>query len=564
MNNVTITKPKAAKTASTRLCFPQKVYNVLNLCEENHREHIVSWMNDGTAFKVHDLEQFEREMLPKYFNTQKYASFTRALCAHGFDCVRTGRQTGIYSHPKFNRNDPYAPSMIKRVKKANNTKALNKLSNRSNGLSSRDGGRSFVFPSLLNNTQTLMDEDANASGFAQLYQTVRSQIADRTTNALIRLPPGSQYVTSDEQSDDDSTGRQSPYNPIPNSHSSGRIHLAAIAERTDDPNLVTQNFVPTMDSPTRANLIWDEPEQHEQIAHNNCSVFGNNEPSIPLSSELRLPAESQILGDCDIAQDEDDFEPIPWSPEHTPLQNGCEHSHPDQDILLSCWEPRGIQEMTEESNELNSWYDAMPIIPKSRYQALYDFSSPVALPALFHYMDISTFGMCWAMFLIVGHTIQALFTAFGPNTQDLVLSPKISMLKHIFMDIMWMHSLLSAMVLVPEYFGSSSVMLAIAFISTQPPNLATSLKTHYHMNSQKGVPFVHGEWWIADIVRLIFLGYLIAILCICIGHCFTIANLKLIGIFILNLTPLFTCESYRMLLSIPARLEGRHGDKKYK
>ena len=179
-------------------------------------------------------------------------------------------------------------------------------------------------------------------------------------------------------------------------------------------------------------------------------------------------------------------------------------------------------------------------------------------------MDISTFGMYWAIFLIVGHTIQALFTAFGPNTQDLVLNPKISLGKHIFMDIMWMHSLLSAMVLVPEYFGSSSVVLATVFISTQPPNLATSLKTHYHANSQKGVPFVHGEWWIADIVKWIFVGYFIAILSICLGHYSNIANLKVIGIFFVNLTPLFACESYQLLLSIPDRLEDQNGDKKHK
>ena len=88
------TKPKA-KTTSSRLSFPQKVYNLLKLCEDNHQEHIVSWMNDGTAFKVHDLDRFEHELLPKYFNTRKYVSFTRSLCFYGFDCVRTGRQTGI-------------------------------------------------------------------------------------------------------------------------------------------------------------------------------------------------------------------------------------------------------------------------------------------------------------------------------------------------------------------------------------------------------------------------------------------------------------------------------------
>jgi hypothetical protein len=94
MNTMADIKSKS-KTTTLRPSFPQRVYNVLKLCEDNHQEHIASWVNDGTAFKVHGIEQFERELLPKYFNTQKYASFTRALCSYGFDCVRTGRQTGI-------------------------------------------------------------------------------------------------------------------------------------------------------------------------------------------------------------------------------------------------------------------------------------------------------------------------------------------------------------------------------------------------------------------------------------------------------------------------------------
>ncbi|CAJ1959996.1 unnamed protein product [Cylindrotheca closterium] len=294
-----ITKPKS-KTTTSRISFPQRVYNVLNLCDDTHQEHIASWMNDGTAFKVHDIAQFERELLPKYFNTQKYASFTRALCSYGFDCIRTGRQTGIYSHPKFNRNDPEAPSMIKRVKKTNNNAkaSLTKLSTGCHGFSLGDRKRSFAFPSLMNTTQSLMNEDADASVFGHLYQTIRSQIADRT--------PLSHLVSSDE-SGDESAGEQSPYNPLSSSCNpivrSDSYHIAA-----EDYDVIT----------------CDEQNQGEQYAQEIAdSILDDDFATFPVS-----PSEGY-------ASEDDDFEPLPWSPGASSQNCGRLDNSEDQAFLLS-------------------------------------------------------------------------------------------------------------------------------------------------------------------------------------------------------------------------------------
>ncbi|CAJ1959788.1 unnamed protein product, partial [Cylindrotheca closterium] len=343
------TKPKA-KTTSSHISFPRRVYNVLKFCKENDHEHIASWMNDGTAFRVHDIEEFESELLPKYFNTRKYSSFTRALCAHGFDCIRTGSHTGIYSHPKFNRNDPETVSLMKRVKKAKTVKNK-RISSGGRGSLFRDGEQSVLRESLSARNRPHTNLDENASVFGQGFQSVRSQIADRATYALIRLPPASHFVSSDE-SDNDSS--EEPHTPPVSAVPSSSNHMA---------------------SDYYNGTILD---QQEQIDENFGSIFDDN-----------------------------DFEPIPL-PLHTTSQNfGIPYHSEDDDASLSSLEPRNIQEMKRNPEDFNAFYIILPVFPKPRYQALYDFSSPVALPALFHYMDISTFGMCWAMFLIVGHTIQA-------------------------------------------------------------------------------------------------------------------------------------------------------------
>jgi len=520
-------------------------------------------MNNGTAFTIHDVQQFERELLPKYFNTQKYASFTRALCSYGFDCVRTGRKPGIYSHPKFNRNDPEALSKIRRVKKTNNAKAA--LNNRAsiplkNNIHSslRDGELSIMFP-YLSGDRSQINEDGNASAVGQLYESLRSQIADRTRNALVRLPPGAQFVSPAESDNDSSSDQQSPSDPIPQS---------ASAAAHSSPSRIAANFNNTS----------------KQIDLNYSSILDDNVAPIALSlregrvseQEHKLhskppPAHLSSEQQQGHLQDQDDFDPIPFAP-HTSLQNQVAadpHSAAEDDdeaLFQRSMEPRSIQEMKKNPDDLNVFYNMLPIFPKPRYQALYDYSSPVALPFAFYYMDISTFGMYWSMFLIFGHTIQSLFTAYGPNTRDLVLSPKISLGKHLFMDILWVHSLFSAMILVPEYFGSSSVMLAIGFLSTNPPSLGMSLKSHYHhFHSQEGKQFIYGEWWIADLIKCVLLGYMVSVLIIYLGHYYSMALLKQIGVFLMNLTPLFTCESYRLLLSIPAILledQNTSSDKK--
>lgn len=432
------------------------------------------------------------------------------------------------SHPKFNRNDPDAKSLIKRVKKGSNAKATNKRkSNQSHRLALKDGEQSFMFPSLANNQLHMTEGDSSV--FGTLYQMIRSQIADRTQKALIRLPPGAHFVSSDKSGDDDSADGQSRYKPRSSSKRSGSFQMPS------DNNMTTS----------------EQLAQRNQIAQNSDAIFDDDIAPILLEG---------------YASEEDDLEPLPWSPQHTTMHGANVPGHSEDEALLISLEPRSIQEMAMNGNseDLNSFFEVLPVFPTPRYQALYDYSSPIALPVLFYMMDISSFGMYWATFLIAGHTIQSLFTEYGPNTGDLVLNPKISLGKHLFMDVMWVQLLLSAMILVPEYFGSSSVMLANAFLLSNPPSLGMSLKSHYHHfhSQKKRQQFVYGDWWLADIIKWLFVGYLASALFISLGQYLAIPSLRVVGVFLMNLTPYLGCESYRLLLSIPSTLEDPRCNKK--
>ena len=57
--------------------FPWKLYDMLDSAERRGEEHVISWIRDGTAFKVHNREVFIEEYMKKQFNQTKFKSFQR-------------------------------------------------------------------------------------------------------------------------------------------------------------------------------------------------------------------------------------------------------------------------------------------------------------------------------------------------------------------------------------------------------------------------------------------------------------------------------------------------------
>ena len=57
--------------------FPYRLYEMLDQCEKRGLNHIVSWLPDGRAFKVHRVNEFVDTILPVYFRQSKYKSYQR-------------------------------------------------------------------------------------------------------------------------------------------------------------------------------------------------------------------------------------------------------------------------------------------------------------------------------------------------------------------------------------------------------------------------------------------------------------------------------------------------------
>jgi hypothetical protein len=248
----------SSKKGTKRVPFPQRLFHLLKLAEENGWEDIISWVDDGKGFKVHDRKKFEQELLVKYFNTTRYPSFTRQLHAYDFDCVRTGRQTGIYSHPNFTRENPEASCSLKRegASKSLAPKAISAASKTKKNQAQvppanllrlagfRAGDTIVQFPSLLwprmqEGQSTLSCTSGNDSASTQfstvnrLYESVCSQVSNRTRRALIRIPSGASDVNPFNDVDNASLSaspRAQTTSSLANHHQLRDCHSATVAD----------------------------------------------------------------------------------------------------------------------------------------------------------------------------------------------------------------------------------------------------------------------------------------------------------------------------------------------
>jgi len=87
--------------------FPPS-FQLMEVLDEPRYEHIVSWIDDGKAFCIHQPSKFEQKILPRHFNkASKFSSFSRKLNRWGFVRHNVAGASGgssAHSHPLFCRD----------------------------------------------------------------------------------------------------------------------------------------------------------------------------------------------------------------------------------------------------------------------------------------------------------------------------------------------------------------------------------------------------------------------------------------------------------------------------
>jgi HSF-type DNA-binding len=74
--------------------FPWKLHRLLEYCHDQVLEDVMSWDTAGKTFQIHSKARFEAEIMPRFFDTNKFKSFQRSLNLWGFYIRNRGNKGG--------------------------------------------------------------------------------------------------------------------------------------------------------------------------------------------------------------------------------------------------------------------------------------------------------------------------------------------------------------------------------------------------------------------------------------------------------------------------------------
>lgn len=105
-----------------RIGLPQTLHTLLEDAEERGETDIVSWVHNGTGYKVHKKDEFVQKVMPRYFETSTYKSYQRSVNLWNFETVRKGPNKGFTSHPLFRRGNRDLCKGMERIRVKGNGK----------------------------------------------------------------------------------------------------------------------------------------------------------------------------------------------------------------------------------------------------------------------------------------------------------------------------------------------------------------------------------------------------------------------------------------------------------
>lgn len=113
----------------TRLNVPEFIAKLYTLLSTPENESFISWTESGESFRIRDVSEFSKHVLPRNFKHANFSSFVRQLNKYDFHKIKSpstsrsedsgasaGGNAGFWEfrHPRFRRGEPERLSLIRR------------------------------------------------------------------------------------------------------------------------------------------------------------------------------------------------------------------------------------------------------------------------------------------------------------------------------------------------------------------------------------------------------------------------------------------------------------------
>jgi len=85
------------------------------ILSNNKFEHIISWLPHGRSWRIINQKAFEEQVIPLYFRTLRFSTFTRQVCGWGFTRITAGADYNSYYQELFLRGMPHLCQKMKRL-----------------------------------------------------------------------------------------------------------------------------------------------------------------------------------------------------------------------------------------------------------------------------------------------------------------------------------------------------------------------------------------------------------------------------------------------------------------
>ena len=210
---------------------------------------------------------------------------------------------------------------------------------------------------------------------------------------------------------------------------------------------------------------------------------------------------------------------------------------------------------TTATSVAQTFFDSIPPLT-GRAQTVVEYTAPASFTPLFYFIGWTPFAIKWVATMYICHAFQCIATAWGQSKDGFIIFATfawIPPLLHNLMDTyIWNHSMITFMLLKPEWFDGgpeanatvSAYTVACFFtMAQQSLYVVVSLRSHYEFHKAELIPKkCKGiEEHLLDILVM----YALADICFVVSGIFDLPWLLYIGIVHFNVMPLYLVYAHK-------------------